>query len=192
MIRATLIRPLAAALLWVLTVLPAQTEPVAYRLDTTQSEVNFTYDFQGTPKQGTMPVQAARMRLDLDNVAASQVDVTLDANAAKAGFILATQTMKGPQVLDTENFPTIRFRSTSITGSLGGARVAGDLTLRGVTRPVTLDAGLFRQGGTPRTSRDKLVVLLTGTISRSAFGAGGFPGYVGDRIELRIVAAIEQ
>ena len=55
---------------------------------------------------------------------------------------------------------------------------------------LTLKAGLYRQQGTARTDRDNLVVLLTGEVSRSAFGASGYPNMVGDRIGLRVVAVI--
>ncbi|MFK7938828.1 MAG: YceI family protein [Roseovarius sp.] len=168
----------------------ADAEP--YKLDTARSEVGFSYEFEGQPKSGTMPVQAAQMRLDLDNIANSTVDVTLNAAAAKAGFIFATQTMKGPQVLDTDNHPTIRFRSTALSGDMNGAAIKGKLTVRGVTKPVTLQAKLYRQSGTELGDRSKLSVLLTGQIDRNAFGAGGFPGYVGPTIGLRILARINR
>ncbi|MDA3857738.1 MAG: YceI family protein [Roseovarius sp.] len=139
-----------------------------------------------------MPVKSATMRIDLRNVSASQIDVSLDASGAKAGFFFATQAMKGPEVLDTARFPTVRFTSTRITGSLLKATVVGDLTVRGVTRPVTLNAALYRQRGTDPVDLDNLTVLLTGTISRSAFGANGFSAKVGDKIGLRIIARIEK
>jgi len=171
---------------------PAWSEPQIYRLDVEQSDVGFTYTFEGGEKRGTMPVQSAEMRIDLDNVPASQVNVTLNPSKARAGFIFATQMMKGPEVLDTGNHPTIQFRSTSVKGDLSGATVIGDLTVRGVTRPVTLQAGLFRQRGTEVGDRDNLTILLTGAIDRNDFGAGGFGSYVGPTIGLRIVARISR
>ena len=100
--------------------------------------------------------------------------------------------MKGPQVLDTARYPEILFRSPRITGDLSGTVVEGDLTICGITRPVRLNAGLYRQRGTDVDDLDKVTVQLTGAISRAAFGAGGFPGFVGDRIDLNIVARIEK
>lgn len=183
---------LAFALLFAVWAPPASAAPEAYRLNASESIVGFTYLFQGNSTQGRMPVKSANMRLDLDNVPASTVDVTLDARRAKAGFIFATETMKGPSVLNTDRFPEIRFRSTSITGDLSGATVIGNLTVRGVTRPVTLKAGLFRQSGTQAGDRSRLIIQLTGTISRAAFGAGGFPKFVDDQIALNIIARIEK
>ena len=183
---------LAALAIQVLILPPAAAKPEAYRLNAAQSVVAFSYLFQGNPNQGRMPVKNARMLLDLGNVPASNVEVTLDARGAKAGFLFATQAMKGPTVLGTDRFPEIHFQSTKITGDLSGAVVEGDLTLRDVTRPVTLRAGLYRQEGTERGDRSKLIVQLTGTVSRAAFGADGFPGFVSDEIELNIIARIEK
>lgn len=170
----------------------AQAAPETYRLDMARSTVGFGFDLQGIAAKGSMPVRAARMLIDLGDVSQSEVDVTLDASAARAGVIFVTQTMKGPEVLNVADYPVIQFRSTRITGDLSGAIVEGNLTVRGITRPVRLNAGLYRQRGTDVTNLDKLTVQLTGTISRAAFGAGGFAGFVGDRIDLNIIARIEK
>ena len=166
--------------------------PERYQLNTARSEVGFGFTLQGANVDGVMPVLSADMRIDLDDVPASSVDVTLSAAQARAGLFFVTQTMKGAQVLDTATHPTIRFRSPQFSGDLSKATVTGDLTVRGITRPVTLEAGLFRQRGTELGDRSQLSILLTGTISRAAFGVDGFPGFVDDPIRLRILARIEK
>ena len=83
-------------------------------------------------------------------------------------------------------------RSTRITGTLSAARVEGLLTVRDTTRPVMLQAGLYRQRGTDPADLTRLTVLLTGQIDRHAFGVTGFPDLVGPTISLRIVARIER
>lgn len=181
---------LALSFLLVAGVFPALAAPQRYTLDVARSSVGFGYDFQGERRQGQMPVKSADLLIDLDDVPRSRVTVTLDPGEARAGFIFATQVMKGPEVLDTAHHPTILFVSRAFQGNLRGATVTGDLTVRGVTRPVTLTAGLYRQQGTEAGERDRLTVLLTGTINRNDYGAGGFPGYVGPMIELRILARI--
>jgi polyisoprenoid-binding protein YceI len=170
----------------------ATAAPEAFRLDTERSSVGFTYRFMGGDTRGTMPVGSAEMAIDLRDIGASRVTVTLDPTRAKAGFVFATQAMTGPRVLDTARHPSITFRSTRITGTLQDARVTGDLTVRGVTRSVTLKAGLYRQRGSDPADRDNLTVLLTGAIDRRDFGADGYPAYVGPMIALRIVARIQR
>ncbi len=180
------------ALILSLTLLPALASagPESYRLDTERSTVGFSYDFDGARKTGRMPVTSADLLIDLDNLPASRVLVTLNAEAARAGFIFATEAMKSRKVLDTARFPEIHFRSTRITGDLRGAKVTGDLTMRGITRQVVLDARLFRQRGTEARDRRNLLIELTGSVSRAAFGASGYPNLVGDGIGLRIIARI--
>lgn len=192
MIRKIILTCGLAALIASLAFAAARAAPEQYRLDIARSVVSFTYTLDGTPTSGRIPIVAADMRLDLDNLPASRVNVTLDATRARTGFFIATEAMRGPKVLDTARHPLIRFRSVAIRGSLRRATVTGMLTIRGVTRPMTLDAVLGRQQGTAPTDRDRLIVLLTGTISRAAFGASGYPGLVADPIDLRIVARIDR
>jgi len=171
---------------------PIAAAPEAWRLDPAGSSVQFTYDFAQGDNRGTMPVKSAEMWIDLRDPGNSRVEVTLDATGARAGFFFATQAMKGPEVLDTARFPEITFRSKRITGTVQAATVTGDLTLRGVTRPITLQAGLYRARGSDPKDLDHLTVLLTGQINRRDFGADGFADLVGPMIGLRIVARIER
>ena len=171
---------------------PLRAEPVPYALEGAKSKVGFTYAFSGKTTEGTMPVRAADLLIDLADISKSRIDVTLDPSRAKAGFVFATDAMKGPKVLDTARHPRIRFIARRITGDLSGAKVAGDLTVRGVTRPVTLDARLYRQQGTAADDLRRLSVLLTGSIDRRDFGAEGFPDLVGPTIGLRILARMER
>lgn len=181
---------LAVLIFFGLLATQSHADPEPYQLDTARSTVGFTYVFEGNERAGRMPVLSADMMIDLDNVPASTVTVTLDARRAQAGFVFATDAIRGPEILDTAKHPTIRFQSTSMSGDLRGARITGMLTVRGVTKPVTLDANLYRQRGTDPDDRDNLLVLLTGQINRNDFGAGGFPSYVGPTMSLRIVARI--
>lgn len=170
----------------------AQAAPERYRLDAARSEVAFSYGSGDAVATGRMPVKSADLLIDLDSLPASRVAVTLDVRAARAGFFLATQAMKSAEVLDTARFPEITFRSTRISGSLSGATITGNLTIRDVTRQVTLRAGLYRQRGTDPDDFDHLTILITGSVSRKAFGAGGYPDLAGDRIGLKIIARIEK
>ena len=180
------------AILWCVLGASAWADPERYALDAARSTVGFTYDFTGQEVQGRMPVADADLLIDLDRVSASRVAVSLDPSRADGGFTFASQALRSAQVLDTARYPRITFRSTSITGNLSAARVTGDLTVRGVTRPVTLDAALYRQPGTEAGERDRLSILLTGAVDRNAFGASGYPGYVGPVIDITILARIDR
>lgn len=166
--------------------------PVQYLLNTEKSKVGFIYDFQGDTVRGTLPLKSADLRLDFTNIGKSRINVTLDATRATGGFIFATQILRGDDMFAANTFPDVRFVSTKITGQLPTGTVTGNLTLKGITRPVTLDAKLFRQAGTDPTDLTRLAIQLTGTLDRTAFGLTGYPGFVGQMVNLDIMAWIDQ
>ena len=169
---------------------PLAAEPAHYLLEPDKSVVAFETDFGGGAAliTGRMPVLAADLTIDFTQVAASHVNVTLDVAHASTSNPLATEAMMGARVLDIAHFPQITFSSTSIRPAGEGAAIAGNLTIRGVT----LAAQIYRQKGTAEGDRNALSILLTGTVSRSAFGASGFPDMVGDDVRLKILARIRR
>ena len=148
-------RLVLAAILSVAATAPLA-EPLRYRLDTRVSDVAFTVDMNQSPLRGHMPVTDADLILDFDRAAASRVRVTLAPSDARMSLPFATQAMKDPTVLDTAEFPEIRFESTSFVAQGQGARVEGRLTVRGVTRPVTLQAQIYRPRGSAPGERRQL------------------------------------
>ena len=172
--------------------IPALAKPVHYQLDQRAAEVGFEIDMGQGPLRGQMPVSRADLILDFDRAAASRVRVTLDASRARMGLPFATDAMKSDSVLATRTHPEILFESTRLSASGQKATVAGKITIRGVTRPITLSAQIFRPKGSAAGERDRLSVHLTGTIHRSDFGATGYADMVGDEIRLDITAHIRR
>ena len=168
----------------------ATAAPVPYALEPAQSTVGFETDFGADKISGRMPVTQADLRIDFDNLAATTISVTLDVGHAEASFPFAAQAMKGPKVLDSAEFPQITFRSTSVKTDGDGAQVAGQITIRGVTKPATLHATIFRQKGSAEGDLSHLTIRLTGAVLRSDFGATGWSDMVGDQVRLDIIARI--
>lgn len=183
-------RPLLA-LLTCLMALPALAAPRIYTLDAENSAVAFFYDFGEDEIRGNFALEEADISIDFDAVQNSSVSVRLRVAGGHAGFPFATEAMLGPRVLDAANHPEIRFSSTSVRRTQAGASITGDLTIRNVTRPVTLDARLFRQQGAPEGSFDELVIELTGSVDRTDFGADGWREWAGDTVRLQIFATID-
>lgn len=178
------------AAVFLLLALPAQAAPVPYDLQTDQSTVGFETDFGPDHITGAMPVKSAHLVLDFDQVGNCIIDVALDVSKANASFPFAAQAMKGPKVLDSDAFPEMVFRSTTIRRAGEGALVDGNLTIRGITRPVTLAATIYRQQGSDAGDLSRLTILLTGTVNRSDYGATGWADMVGDEVRLKITARI--
>lgn len=167
--------------------------PRDYSLDERASDVGFSWVFGEDTFTGTMEIARADLSIDFDEVSNSQVFVAVDASRAEAGFPFATEAMRGPRVLDTANHPLISFRSRSFTRTgPGTARIEGDLTVRGVTRPAALSAQIYRAPGSEAGDLSRLTVLLGGALSRAAFGADGWSDLVGDTVTLDITATIAE
>lgn len=179
--------------LMVALILPATATaaPVAYLLDRDASTVAFETDFGPDLITGTIPLTSADLTLDFDSVSNCTVAVELDVSGAQASFPFAAQALKGPKVLDARAYPTMIFTSTSVKAAANGANVTGNLTIRGVTRPVTLRAEIYRQKGTVEGDRRRLTVRLTGRVKRSDFGATGWSDMVKDEVRIIITARIE-
>lgn len=166
---------------------PAMAAPRSYIFDGSASQIAFFWTFGPDTVQGRMAVATADLALDLQDVGASRVSVTLDVTQADAGHPLATQALLGPRVLDARSHPVITFQSRRVTlvGD-GHALVDGDLGIRGVVRPITLDARLT----STTTDLSDVTVRLRGIVHRSEFGASGWSDIVGDEVHLDIVAAL--
>lgn len=177
-------------LLCLLSASLAWAAPARYSLDSQGSEVRFTYTLGGVDGAGTMPVSTADIVLDFDNASASRTAVTLNPGAAKTSAGLITSTLKSKDVLNTDQYPEIQFVSRSVTAKPGGAVVTGDVTVRGVTRPLTLQATIYRPEGSAPGDRSRLTVRLTGAINRHDFGASGYPDLVDDTVTLDIRARL--
>jgi polyisoprenoid-binding protein YceI len=122
------------------------------------------------------------------DVSKSTVNVTIDVSTCDTGVSARDNDLKGPNIFDAAQFPTATFVSTSVAKSGNGLTVTGNLTLHGVTKPVTLAV----EGPTgPVNGMDKKQhegFSATTTISRAAFGiAAKMPSAViGDEVQLTI------
>ena len=143
---------------------------------------------------------AGTLHFDPEDVAASVLDAEIDAAGIYTGVADRDKHLKGPDFLDVEKYPAITFKSTRVEpDGLDRAWVHGDLTLRGVTRPVTLDVrwtgpAHFDDEGKIYTS---FGFQATATINREDFGImfnmemehGGF--MVGKQVHLTLHAEMD-
>lgn len=166
--------------------------PQQYAVDPANTDVGFTYFFGEKPIHGTFPDYDIDVAIDFGDVSNSTVLVALKTQTATGGFIFGTQAMRSKKILSARAFPAITFKSTSVTGGGDTAQINGDITIRGVTNPLTLTAKLFRPNGTTANDLDDLTLKITGTVDRFAFGADGYADEVGAALEITIDAAIKK
>lgn len=94
--------------------------------------------------------------------------------------------LKSADFFDAQKYPTATFKSTKVTMKDGHLKVLGNLTLHGVTKPVTLKAKLNKVGIAEMMKVPAIGFDASTTISRTAFGISQGVPMIGDEIELRI------
>lgn len=132
------------------------------------------------------------LTFDAQDPAGSHVEVSIDAGSIDTRDAQRDAHLRSADFLDTEHFPRITFTGRSVeTRNDGSFALGGDLTIRGVTRPVTLEVeyggevkdpwGGVRSGFTARTAINRKEFGLTWNV---ALEAGGVT--VGDKVEISI------
>jgi polyisoprenoid-binding protein YceI len=100
---------------------------------------------------------------------ASTIDVTIDMASVESGSTARDNSLRSDHFFDVDNHPTARFRSTAIAIDGDGGTVAGELTIKGVTRSVVLDVDYLGQVRDP-WGNDRAVFSATATINREDWG----------------------
>lgn len=137
----------------------------------------------------------ATVVLDPADVARSTVTASIDTNSVRTDFPFPEQEdfdkVIATKFLKSASFPAISFRSTALvpTGPDSG-RLTGDLTLLGVTRPVTLDVRLNAARMHPVKKAPALGVSIAGSFKRSEFGSADLQGMIGDEVQVVIEAEL--
>ena len=178
-----------AMMVWV-PVSTAFAAPISYDIVVDESRLEFTYFFGKDKITGRFPDFDADLAIDFDNPPASTVAARISTTTANGGFPFASQALKSERMLNAARFPEITFRSTKVSGTGNTAQVIGDITVRGVTKPVQLTAKLFRDTGTTAAERQNLIIVITGQLNRHDFGVSGWPNDVGETLGLEITARI--
>lgn len=166
----------------------AQT-PDTYLFDPLHTEVHFSVDHLGfSNPMGRFDTVHGGFTFDAKHPEKSTVDVTIDTKGVDMGASDTWNTaLKSESFFNVKKFPTMTFKSTKIrkTGAKTGT-VTGDLTLLGVTKPVTLKVTYNRSGTHPYNRNFIAGFSATAKLKRSDFGMTyGIPG-VGDVVTIMI------
>ena len=102
----------------------------------------------------------------------SRIDATIDANSLHLGDPARDAHVKGGDFFNVAQFPTITFKSSKVAAAGGGYKVTGDLTLLGVTKPVTLTVDALSPEITDPWSGQRRGLSAVTTINRKDFGMG--------------------
>ncbi|MFM5914673.1 MAG: YceI family protein [Chakrabartia godavariana] len=122
----------------------------------------------------------------------AKVSVTIPVTELATSRADLTKHMLTPDFLDAAKFPTATFESTKVIATGNTAKITGNLTLLGVTKPVTLDATFTGAGTNPMTKKATVGFHGTTTLKRSDFGMTKFVPFVSDEVKIAISIAFEK
>ena len=162
-----------------------------YVMDKTHGYVTFSYSHLGYshPILRFDDVEAS-VTLDTGNPAASSLNVAIDPASVNSGIEKFDTHLKSGDMFDVESYPGITFTSTAI--DLDAGTLTGDLTIKDVTKPVTLDVTLNGAGEHPMKGSDHFGITATATVDRRDWGLDYFAPAVGTDVDIRIEAEFEK
>ena len=156
-----------------------------FHVDADLTSARFAVEYLGIARaQGRFERTSGTISVDAQHKVDS-IDLVIDTGSVDMGWDLRDAFLRSEVMFDAQRFPQMRFHSTHLTYE--GARlvgVDGDVTLRGVTRPVRLEVTLVECGTRVDAGRETCDALVTGRISRRAFGMDFAYPLIGDEVEL--------
>lgn len=165
----------------------AQAAQVTYTIDNSHTYPHFTYNHLGYSNQThKFDKTSGTVVLDRAEKAGSAI-VTIDAASVNTGYALFNEHLRGADFFDTEKYPTITFKSDKM--AFRGDQpiyMVGDLTIKDVTRQVTLEITHFKCQPHPMLKVEACGANATTKVKRSEFNMGKNVPYVSDEVTLTL------
>ena len=182
-----------AAFIGLMTALPLHAAATKFILDNQHSYVLWQINHLGFSKQVGKWYVKGNVLLDKDHPKDSKVDAQIDIANLVTGLPELDEHLKGKLFLDAMTYPVATFVSTKVDViNDTSAKVAGTLTLHGVSKPVTLMVTLNKVGANPINNKMSVGFSATTTIKRSDFGINTFLPQLSDEVTIEIGAEAYQ
>ena len=186
----TKLNRIAAAFAFAAWAVSASAAPLTYTVDGTHTFPRFSYSHFGYSTQlSRFDKTTGTVVFDAEAKTGS-VDIVIDMKSVNTGFVDFNGHIQGEDFLDTAKFPQATFKSTKVVFEGDKPKtIEGNLTIKGVTKPVTLTVTSFQAMPHPMLKKPAMGANAFTTIKRTEFNAGKYAPYVGD--EVRIDIALE-
>ena len=170
---------------------PKAVKAGTYKVDAYHTQIVFSISHFGfTDYYGLFSGASGTLVLNPAQPSESKLDVSVPVQSLLTTVPVLDTQLKGDQWFDAAKFPNATFKSTKVTPSgKEDALIVGELTLHGVTKPVTLKAHLVGSGINPLDKSFTAGFEATGQVKRSDFGIKQYLPLVGDEVSLRIAGA---
>jgi len=164
----------------------ALSAPATFNTDPNHTFVRFSYNHMGfTTQEQRFNKVSGTVTLD-EAAKTGVVDIVIDSKSIDTGSDLFNGHIQGVDFLDTTTFPTATFKSTAVKFSgLRPASVDGNLTIKGITKPVTLTVTSYTHGAN-MMKKDAIGADATTNIKRSDFNMSKYVPMVGDDVKISI------
>jgi len=183
-----LIRLAPLSLIAALSAAPAFAAPEAYVLDPSHSQIVFSYNHLGfSTSYGMFSGFEGKISFDAEAPAASSVEVAFPVKTMLTGWQERFDHFMTPDFFGANADSNVTFKSTAIevTGEKT-AKITGDLTLNGVTKPVVLDAEMTQAMEHPMQKKPWIGFNGSTVLKRTDFNLGQFAPYVSDEVTVQI------
>ena len=168
----------------------SRVEAGTYKVDPNHTQVILKVNHMGiTPLYGAFAAGDGTLTIDPKNPTAAKVTVSFPLTGltvTSPGFM---KHLSSADFFDAAKYPDAQFVSTSVRVDGKEATITGNLTIKGITKPVTLEAEFYGAGANPQSQALNIGFKAETTIKRSDFGLGMAVPVVSDEVELEIVAA---
>jgi polyisoprenoid-binding protein YceI len=168
---------------------------ITYEIDPAHTSVHFSVRHMMVSNvRGEFGKTTGKITFDPENPANSTVEATIDVSSIATRDEQRDGHLKSADFFDVEKFPSITFHSTKVEAADGGGKITGDLTIHGVTRPITLEVEGPSSEAKDPWGKQRIGVSATAKLSRKDFGltwnaaleTGGV--LVGDEVKIMIEA----
>jgi polyisoprenoid-binding protein YceI len=179
-------KPLTLVVAFISEVVLSANAADTFKVDPVHSFVLFSVQHLGIANTyGRFDDISGIVVFDKDNPSKSSVELSVQVESLDTHNSIRDRSVKSPDFFDAKQFPTMTFKSTKVEGSGDTFKVSGDLTIHGVTKPLTVD---FRKGG---EGKGVFGEMRGGgethfTIRRSDFGMNFQQGAVGDEVNITL------
>ncbi len=163
-----------------------------YQIDKSHAYISFTYSHLGfsTPHVGFRAFDVG-LNLDNENPENSTVKVVIDTASVDSRVEDFNGHLRGGNFFDTDNFPQATFVSTAVRGNGEGSYdVAGELTIKDVTKPVNMAMKINKAAMHPMKKVPTVGVSGETKVNRSDFGMDRFVPNVGDEVTIYVTAEL--
>jgi polyisoprenoid-binding protein YceI len=184
-----MIRPLILATSLAVASLPLQA--TTYTLEPDYTQGVFRWNHLGFSSPAAQFAQGqGTLEFDRADPTRSSVEVTIPLSTLSTGVPALDDDFRSTDFFDIARFPIATFKSTKVEkgAAMDRLQVTGELSLHGVTRPVTLEVTVVKIGTNPRSGLPTVGFDATTTLKRSDFGLGKYVPQVSDAIQMHLTS----